>query len=522
MKLLLKKARARPKKKSVHGRRRITLGVDITETQVSLAMVKQQGGVTTLIEAARAPVPAACIEDGHIVDPAALQKVIVDLRRSCKKRTVSQTVLSLSVKPLLVQTIEMPKSTPCNIGQYVQREIKQCVALAGVEVLSDYTGLNPANGPGRLLAVGTDSKKTDALVSACRQARVDVDVVEPSLMGLARALYERRIVSRFGCNLLFVFFRDGQLTLCVFRRHSVDYVRMRDIADLKQHPKKLGLQLEQEIKAILQYYEIEVLDSPLPWEINIITDPQFPLADNFQDQLEKATNGAKCEVISTENIGDALALEVSENVSIQDTSVAAVGHALRLLTEASGVPHLNLLPLAVARLKRAQQNALYAAVAVAVILLFMGLAVMGLMVKTDETRQIIAKKRSQMGLSSTATMVDTRRELEARIERTAAVPKRLKEILKSRREINWGEFLADVRDMTPDDLRVTKLESGLEQAIVIDGQARHVDLVAAFTNRLNESDQVVVAQITNTGQDDDQGGVVRYQIVCNVAATSGI
>ena len=38
MKLLLKKAKARPKKKSVHRRRRITLGVDITETQISLAI----------------------------------------------------------------------------------------------------------------------------------------------------------------------------------------------------------------------------------------------------------------------------------------------------------------------------------------------------------------------------------------------------------------------------------------------------------------------------------------------------
>ena len=522
MKLLLKKTGARPKKKVVRGRRRITLGVDITETEISMAMVKQQGDVSVLIKAMRAPVPAACIKDGQIMDPVALQKAIAEVRGFCKRWTISQTVLSLSVKPQLVQTIQLPKSTPSNIGQYVEREIKQCVALAGVEVLWDYTGLNPSNGPGRLLAVGTDSKKVDALVRVCRHARVDVDVVEPGLMGLARALYERRIASRFGCNLLFVFFRDDQLILCVFRRHAVDYVRLRDIAELKRDPEKLGRQLEQEINAILQYYEIEVPDSALPWEINVVTDTQFPLTDNFPAQLEKVTGGAKCEVISTENIGDALELEVRENVSIQDTSVAAIGHALRLLRETPGIPQVNLLPLAIIRLKLAKKNVLYAAVAAAVILILMGLAVRGLMAKTDETRQSIAEKRSQTGLSNTAMMVDTRRELEARIEWMSKVPKRLKEILDSRLEVNWSGFLADVRDMTPDDLCITKLESGHEQAVVIDGQARNVNLVTTFANRLNKSDHVVEAKITNTEQDKDEESVVNYQILCKVVATSGI
>lgn len=519
MKLLLKKAGARPKKKIKRRRCRITLGVDITENQISLAFVKQQGDVTTLVEALRAPVPAACIQDGHIIDAALLVKAIVELKSACKW-TVSQTVLSLSVKPLLVQTIEVPKNTPSNIGQYVRGEIKQCVALAGEQIASDYTSLNAANGPGRLLAVATDSKKVDDLVGVCRQARLDVDVVEPGLLGIARALHERRITSRFGCNLLFAFLGDDQLTLCVFRRHAVDYVRIRDILDLKQKPKELGRHLEQEVDAILQYYAIEVLDSPLPWEINVLTDTQFPLPDNFPAQLEKATGGAKCDVIATENIGDALALEVRDNVSVQDTSVAAIGHALRPLTEASGIPQVNLLPLDAARLKSAKRNAMYAAVAAAVILLCMGLAVMGLMVKTDEAREIIAQKRARTGLSDTATLVDTRRELEARIARIGNVPKLLEEILNSRREVNWSAFLTDVRDMTPDDLCITKLDGERGEVVVIDGQARSVSLVTAFTARLNQSDHVVDAKITNTEQDEAQT-VVNYQILCTIVATSG-
>lgn len=524
MKLLVKKAGARPKKKHKKkiklGRRRVTLGVDITEHEISLAYVRQQGDVTKLVRGMRAPVPASCIEDGRITDLPLLEKAIVELKGGCKL-AVSQTVLSLSVKPLLVQTIEVPKSTPSNIGQYVHGEIKQCVALAGREIASDYTSLSVANGSGRLLAVATDSKKVDDLVGVCRRARVDVDVVEPGLLGIARALHERRIISRFGCNLLFVFLRDDQLTLCVFRRHAVDYVRIREVLDLRQNPKGLGRHLEQEVNAILQYYAIEVLDSPLPWEIDVLTDTHYPLPDNFSAQLKKATGGAKCEVIASENIGDALAVEVAEKVSVQDTSVAAIGHALRLLTEASGIPQVNLLPIAAARLKSAKQNALYAAVAAAVIFLCMALAVMGLMVKTDEAREIIAKKRSRTGLSETAIMVDTRRDLEARIERIEKVPKRLKEIMNSRREVNWSAFLTDVRDMTPKDLCITKLDGGRDQAIWIDGQARNVNLVTAFLTRLNKSDHVVDAKITNTEQDEART-VVNYQIYCSLVATPGI
>jgi Tfp pilus assembly protein PilN len=521
MKLRMKKTGTQAKKKVKRRRSRTALGVDITEDQISLAFVKQHGETTTLIGAMRAPVPAGCIEDGHITDPGRLQKAIVDLKGS-KKWKVSQTVLSFSVKPLLVQTMEMPKSTPSNIGQYVQREIKQCVALAGEQILSDYTGLSSANGPGRLLAVATDSRKVDDLIRVCQQARVDIDVVEPGLMGIVRALYERGIVTRFGCNLLFVILRDDQLTLCVFRRQAFDYVRIRDISAIKQDPQELASQLGQEVHAVLQYYEIEVMDSPLPWEINVITDAGFALSADFQGQLERVTGDAKCEVIGTENIGQALALDVKEKVSIQETSVAAIGHALRLLTETPGIPLVNLMPLATARLKSAKQNALYAAVAAAMILLFMGLAVMGLMVKTDQARGIIAKKRPHTGLSETAGMVDTRKDLEARIERNALVPKRLKEILNSRREVNWSGFLADVRDMTPDDLQITRLESGQDQALVIDGLAMTRASVTAFMNRLNRSEYVVAAKIKNTEQESAFNGVVNYKLHCTVEATAGI
>jgi Tfp pilus assembly protein PilN len=259
----------------------------------------------------------------------------------------------------------------------------------------------------------------------------------------------------------------------------------------------------------------------LPWEISVITDSQFPLPDDFPAQLEKATGGAKCDVIASENIAEALAVKVGEKVSLQDTSVAAIGHALRLLTEAPGIPQVNLLPLAAARLKSTKRNALYAAVAAAVILLVMGLSVMGLMVKIDNARELIAQKRAHTGLADTAAMVDTRRELEASIERIGKVPVRLKEVMNSRREVNWGAFLTDIRDMTPEELRITKLDGRPDLVIVIDGQARNVNLVSSFTTRLNRSEYVVDAKINNTEQDRDLG-LVNYQILCNLVATSGI
>ena len=239
-------------------RAKTALGIDISGGQINLALLKRTRDGVELLKAASGPVPDGAIQNYSIEDTAAVAKAIKELKRGNKIR-VRKAAVSLPAKDVLVQIMDVPKKLPTNIGQYVQNEVKHYVILPGKEIALDFCGTGSAGQKrNRLFVAAADGGKVGRFVKVCGQAGLNVVAIEPPMLAYARALYDKTIAGRFDCNVLIAILGGGVLTLCVFRRHAIDFVRTKNISKEKAKPNELCQWLAEQINAIIQFYDVEV------------------------------------------------------------------------------------------------------------------------------------------------------------------------------------------------------------------------------------------------------------------------
>ena len=94
-----------------------------------------------------------------------------------------------------MQLLDMPKHVPANIGEFVQGELQQYVALSGKNVISDFCGVG-VGAPKRVLVVAADGDEIQEQVQGCGAAGIAVEVVEPATLAYARAFLSRRSPSQ--------------------------------------------------------------------------------------------------------------------------------------------------------------------------------------------------------------------------------------------------------------------------------------------------------------------------------------
>ena len=180
-----------------------TLGINIGQDRISAALLRQVKGEIRLEKAAQAPVPEGAIIDGNIVEPAILAKALNDMLKQNRIRA-RQAVVSLTARPTLIQTIDLPEEIPGNIGQFILSEIKHSPALAGKEPYFDFCRLSTgaSGGKERMFVAATDNEKIFVLLKTLGLAKVDVTAIEPGLIARLRALYSKKISNRYSCNLV--------------------------------------------------------------------------------------------------------------------------------------------------------------------------------------------------------------------------------------------------------------------------------------------------------------------------------
>ena len=233
------------------------LGIDITDDRMYMAVLKKDRKGVKLLKAVSGPVPEGAIKNGGIEDPAILAKGIKELKSRGKIWIrLRQAAVSLVTRPMLVQIMDTPAHVPTNVGQFVHDEMKRCIPLSGKDIALDFCGTSSAaqRGGSRLFVAATDGEKVAALVKACDSAGVNLEAIEPPLLAYARAFYPKRIAGKFDSNVLLAILRGRTLTLCVFKKEALDFVRTRYITEEKAEPKELCQWLTEEINAIIRFY----------------------------------------------------------------------------------------------------------------------------------------------------------------------------------------------------------------------------------------------------------------------------
>jgi len=493
------------------------VGIDISSTFVSLALLRLDPKGIHLVNAVRRPIPEGLLKGGKIENPKLLREIVRDLKRKCGRTRA--TTLSLFSSRSLVQIMELPDNNALNMGQHVQKEIKNYVNMTGVKTVIDYRGLESMDASKRMFAAAGDVKTVSDAVNACQAVGLDVQSVEPNLLAYVRALYHKRVADRFGCNVLLAIMRDEQMCLAVLRGRNLDYISTDNITEIKDDSEQAAGHLVKKIKRVMQYYDVEVPEHSGRWELNVVLDESCSFSEQAKTVVCEAMGENTVDWISSENVITHCSVSISDKIPQTQISISAIGHAMRSLSDDIQVPDVNLLPRQIAEANNVKRGLLLTAIAAATFLLIMGLFSIGLVVMSNALIDRIAIKKPD---SSVSEVVQVRGEVESQIEEVGKIPMLLKEIIESKENINWAGVLSDIRRGKPNGLCLTSLDSRPDYSVFIEGQALAYNDITVFVARLSQSDHIASANLNKSVQRGRFKGHYVYGIRCQLKTAAGI
>jgi Tfp pilus assembly protein PilN len=495
-------------------RAQTALGIDISKTFISLALVRSDDNGLQLIKAARLPVPQNAIENANIKDPSALAKAIRTLLRQNKIKS-SQVAVSLLANPTLLQIVDMPEPVPANISRFVENEVEQCVALSGRSTVSDFQGIGSRDTLGKkgLLIVAAAKHDVTKLLKACSQVGVNVKVIEPSLLAYARAVSAKNITPKLGSNVLIAILRNGVFTLAVFRKNNLNFVRTISINEEHTNTDDLTEQFAEEISAVTQFYDLEVPDSSGNWEVTIVDDTGL-LPHNIDQILSSIVKTPNLKVKIPKNPLDDVAI-VHEDIA-PDTlsSASAVGLAMGLLVQEKKKLKINLFPSEAIQARSLKNQALITANIVAAILFIMVMISAALAVIATKLNVNVARARLKHPPQHISMLVQQNKSLEKQIKQISNQYNQLNGLFGSRRDISWPDILESIKNNTPSTICITNLFRADETIMSLEGLALSYDAVNVFINELEKSEQIDSAFLLKAVKDAKYQELIRYEISC--------
>ncbi len=496
------------------------LGIDISNKQIDLALVKKGKNGPELLKYASAPVPEGAMGNGGIRDAAALANAIKELKNSNRIRT-TQAAVSLFTKPVIVQIMGVPKQIPSNIGQFIQDQVKHFAVLPGNKIAFDFTGVGRAasekNLASRLLVAAADERKIADIVSVCNQAGLAVEAIEPPVLAYARALYADKIAGKFDCNVLIVILQEDVLTLCVFRKQTIDFVRTKNVDKDKTEPDELCQWLVDQINMVIQFYDVEATDSSGKWETVVVTDSK-QLPAGAQEALKARVASTDMQLLTGEDVcRTAVVAKSGEDADSKQTgkpSPVAIGLAMKLLDKDAHKLGVNLLPQQVVRLRNTQRALLVTANIIAALFLLMALATTWPNWKVNEINESISRKKASLS-GDTNTLVREQEALNKQIKAVSSKLDQINGVLGSHRDTDWPALLNDIAEKIPKIVRITTLSGVTNSGMTLRGLALSNEAVYLFADMLNSSEHIISAAIAETSIDDK--GFIKYEIRCALA-----
>lgn len=496
------------------------LGIDISAQQINLALLKKGRKGPVLLKYGSAPVPEGAMENGGIKDAAALANAIKELKSSNGIRT-AQAAVSLFTKPVIVQIMGVPKQIPSNIGQFIQEQVRHFAVLPGNKIAFDFSGVGRAasdkNLASRLLVAAADERKIADIVGVCNQAGLAVEAIEPPVLAYARALYAEKIAGKFDRNVLIAILQEDVLTLCVFRKQTIDFVRTKSVDKEKTEPDEFSQWLADQINMVIQFYDVEAADSSGKWETVVVTDSEQLPAGAWQ-ALKAGVTGADTQLLTGEDVcRTAVVAESGEGADSRQAgspSPVAIGLAMKLLDKDAHRLGVNLLPQQVIRLRSTQRALLVTANIIAALFLLMALATTWPNWKVNEINESISRKKANLSGDTNALV----REQETLNKQIKAVSNKLDQIngvLGSRRDTDWPTLLNDIAEKIPKIVRITALSGVTNSGMTLRGLALSNEAVYLFADMLNSSEHIISAAIAETSIDDK--GFIKYEIRCALA-----
>ena len=492
----------------------VALGIDISDNRISIAMLRRTGSGVKVLRAGSTSLPEGVIKDGSIEQPEVLAKVIKELKSRNRIRA-KKAAVSLSTGSMIVHILDAPKGAPSNIGQYIQKELKSYITLSGKKIAFDFCGIKSGQRlSNRLLVAAGDSDEIAVLTRTCGRAYLDVQAIEPPIFGYIRALFAERIKGKFENDVVIAVLHGGFLSLCVFRKQIMDFIRIEEIKRENTESDGLCRWLADHINAVIQFYDIDVTDGAGKWEVTIVAD-DVKLPDDAEVSLSNNINCSGLEVRTDQNA--CRDTNVNYDNCKGEPSTLAIGLAVKLLGIQQAGLEVNLVPPESAEVKATKKQLALTAGVITVVLPLLAIAVgMGINRLADKTRANILDRRQTELTGDISSVSKELASLNQQIELLSKRPAEMSEILDSRPALGWAKILNDIRVQTPQSVRITELYSVGDTGIILKGSALSYEAARLFEKTLNDLEYVNLASLTEASREDNQNGLVIYKINCSL------
>jgi Tfp pilus assembly protein PilN len=496
-------------------------GIDISQERISIVLLKNGKNGPKLVKSVVAVVPAGAVKDGGIVDAALLQRTLREMKFRNRIWT-NRAAVSLFAKPVVTQIIEMPKQMPPNLTQFISGEMKHCAAMPSGDIVLDYcsVGSGRRSADKKVLAAAAETKKVTELVNVLGRAGFSTELVEPAILSYLRAITDKKITGRSGCNVLVAIFRDSILTLCVLRNGVVDFIRTKEVRQ-KSTPGDLCVWLADELAEIQKFYSVEVMDNTGKWEIAVFADiAQLP--QDAEAILKSRVQAGSLQVRTSKDAYlDTVVGGQTKGDKNEQPSPVAVGLAMNLLVAQREDARLNLMPPQIMQIKEAKRDVMVAAIVVAAILLLMVLAIAVPAYMIEKVSGNTAGKTARVSVHNTDKMFEKNRRLDAKLQALSGRLDSIAKISASYSDVNWVQLFINIRNATPASVRIVSLSCPDGYRVQIEGLALSNDAVNLFVSSLEKSPGISTVTLIESSKQEGQKGFINYQISCKLGAKKG-
>lgn len=492
---------------------RMVTGIEIGSADVGMLSVQRTATGIRVVDAVRAAIAPGTIEDGRIVDSLKLAQVLKALRKQHMGRCRHVTVC-LPTEWIVARMVVLPEGDPQRIGRFVQDEIRQYAALSGRETVSDFQVMTPAGpeAPDKALIVGADRRIVETIGDACRRAGFHVDAIEPAVTSCVRLFNAVKDSDPPETRRLLAICREDALTLCVFSRGVLDFIRTKGL----ETPETSDRCVQDEINAAIQFYDAEAAGEPQPWHIVILDQSAFAVSDDRAVSLRTGLLADGVEIWTQETLAERIEVDLRMQSAV---SASALGSALRPLPAGDRALQVNLLPVDAAQAESTRRTVLVTANALATLVLLVTLVAGGLQIMFQKTaRNIYAMKQAQLkrGELGLTAAIDQLEYIEQRSQLLADELDSLQSISQSRRDVNWVQLLTDIRTATPQMVRIVGLSTDATSDMLMEGMSRSYEAVHTFVAMLNRSEHVLQASLLETHRAGAEEGFVRFAVRCSL------
>jgi Tfp pilus assembly PilM family ATPase/Tfp pilus assembly protein PilN len=489
------------------------VGIDVCKDSVSVVRLERYGDRITLTGCGRVTIGKEAGGNNENRDFKSFANAVIKSKLTGFPRHCEAGMCFCS-SPELLQILSLPDSSPDAARKFIQEELRQYAVLPLKNVQIDYCALRSTSEKKSVLVGAAQTGPLTMVTKELEKNNVDIQLIEPAVVALVRACYNKVIKPAGNKNVMLVLLHDDNMSLCVFSGQKFDFLRTKKLDfDISSLPEQTGVIAEQ-IDSIVQFYELERTAKQEKWPVFLACSCDPSKTKEIVQQLQKHIRHQNIEITAIDSSHIDI---ICEDAANRDFSPVAAGAAMRLLDVNDSAVSINMLPEEIFEIRKSRRQLVIIANIAAVILLLIFIYMGFMAKKTSNVKNELSKKEQRMSNTDISKLLKTQADVNDRTVQITRNIDTLKTALKDKTWNNWAYILAEVSTKAPATVQIQEMRARDSSTVQIEGLAVNYNAVNDFVNRLNKCKTIGSAQLADAKQNTQYANnLIDYLITCSL------